>query len=115
MKMRPLVFSVLAMCVSAGTAGAHAMLDHSTPGAGAVVDGSLGAVQLWFTQTVKRNLSGASVTGPSGQTVGEGSVSSRNQITVPLPRLPAGSYRVNWHAVSGDSHHTEGSFTFQVK
>jgi methionine-rich copper-binding protein CopC len=34
---------------------------------------------------------------------------------VPLKALRPGTYRVSWHAVSIDTHRTEGAFTFTVK
>ena len=33
---------------------------------------------------------------------------------VSLPNLPPGRYKVLWHALSVDTHTTEGSFTFEV-
>jgi methionine-rich copper-binding protein CopC len=35
-------------------------------------------------------------------------------ITVALPPLKPGLYHVTWHAVSVDSHRTEGGYTFTV-
>jgi copper resistance protein C len=36
-------------------------------------------------------------------------------IHVSLKPLPPGSYKVHWHAVSVDTHATDGTFTFTVK
>ena len=37
-------------------------------------------------------------------------------MTIELPRaLPAGSYSLTWHAVAGDQHRSEGSYTFTVR
>ena len=33
---------------------------------------------------------------------------------VPLKAIGAGTYRVNWRALSGDTHRTQGSFSFKV-
>ena len=38
----------------------------------------------------------------------------RMQMSVSLPPLPAGTYRVQWRALSVDTHVTEGDFTFAV-
>ena len=37
-----------------------------------------------------------------------------NTMRVDLKPLNAGIFKVNWRAVSSDTHKTEGSFTFRV-
>ena len=37
-----------------------------------------------------------------------------NVMRVGLKSLPPGTYRVLWHALSVDTHTTEGSFSFHV-
>ena len=39
---------------------------------------------------------------------------SGNQMSIPLRAGGAGTYHVNWHVLSVDTHTTEGNFTFQV-
>ena len=49
---------------------------------------------------------GAAKTEPSNQAV----------LIVPIAKtLAAGAYTVHWHAVSVDTHHTQGTFQFTVK
>jgi len=36
------------------------------------------------------------------------------QIKVSVPALATGTYRVIWHALSVDTHVTDGDFTFEV-
>jgi copper resistance protein C len=37
-------------------------------------------------------------------------------LIVPISKaLAAGAYTVHWHAVSVDTHHTQGTFEFTVK
>ena len=37
-------------------------------------------------------------------------------LIVPIAKpLAAGAYKVNWQAVSVDTHHTQGTFEFTVK
>ncbi|MET0238531.1 MAG: copper resistance protein CopC, partial [Sphingobium sp.] len=37
-------------------------------------------------------------------------------LTVTLPRaLPVGTYKLDWHAVTADTHRIEGSYAFSVK
>ena len=48
---------------------------------------------------------------------GPATIDPKNQVgnDVKLKALPAGTYTVKWHALSVDTHTTEGDFTFQVK
>ena len=41
--------------------------------------------------------------------------SNKQEMDVKLKPLQAGTYTVKWHALSVDTHTTEGDFTFQVK
>jgi copper resistance protein C len=93
---------------------AHATLERTSPPVGASVSGSPGEVRLWFSEAVEPRFSGAEVTGPSGRVGGRASVSG-NQLVIGLPQLAPGTYRVNWHVISTDTHKMEGSFTFEVR
>ena len=43
-------------------------------------------------------------------------LSTRSEIVVPLQEpLAPGRYQVKWHAVSADTHKTQGQFSFEVK
>jgi copper resistance protein C len=49
-----------------------------------------------------------------------GTVASASEIRLEFsegvePRFSPGAYRVHWHAVSVDTHHTQGTFEFTVK
>jgi methionine-rich copper-binding protein CopC len=39
---------------------------------------------------------------------------SGTEMDLPLKKLPPGRYRVTWHAVSVDTHHTEGKYNFLI-
>jgi copper resistance protein C len=55
------------------------------------------------------------VTDASGAEVTEGKVQvNSNAMRVELKPLSAGVFKVNWRAISVDTHKTEGSFTFRV-
>jgi copper resistance protein C len=113
-KLAGFVATACAAGVLATNAFAHAMLERASPPVGASVTGSPGEVRLWFSEAIERRFSGAEVTGPSGRVGGRALVSG-NQLVIGLPHLAPGSYRVNWHVVSVDTHKTEGSFTFEVR
>lgn len=105
---------------------AHPKLVRSAPAASAVVR-STDVVTLAFSERLMPRLSGAEVTmtgmpgmanhGPmkiSGvrTTVG----SDGRTLVARLPRpLSAGTYRIDWHAVSADTHRITGSLSFTVR
>jgi methionine-rich copper-binding protein CopC len=55
------------------------------------------------------------VTDANGIEVSQGKAQvNSNVMRVSLKPLSAGTYEVNWRAVSTDTHKTEGNFTFSV-
>lgn len=111
---------VLAQLFIAPTAvRAHAFLDHADPAVGSTVPTSPPIMHLWFTQELEPAFSWVTVTDKSGASVNDGAAaidpSNKSELTVKLKPLQAGTYTVKWHALSVDTHTTEGDFTFQVK
>ena len=95
---------------------AHAFLSHADPGAGASLQQAPKEISLSFTEKLEPTFSGVSVSDAAGHDVESAApVVSGNSVTVALKPLAAGSYRVSWHAVSIDSHRTEGSYSFSIK
>ena len=108
------VFPLLLLLAS-GAAHAHAFLDHAEPRVGNQVASAPREVTLWFTQKLEPAFSSITVTNAAGQRVDGGKARvSGNQMSVPLRAGGNGTYHVNWHVLSVDTHTTEGSFTFQV-
>ena len=96
-------------------AGAHAFLDHADPRVGSTVGTAPREVTLWFTQDLEPAFSTVAVTDASGQRVDAGNPSiSDNVMRVPLRSIAPGTYKVTWHALSVDTHITDGAFTFGV-
>jgi copper resistance protein C len=108
--------SGLLLIVSAPAAHAHASLMHASPSAGSALSAAPQEVTLTFNDTLEAAFSKITVTDGNGIEVsqGKGQVNS-NVMRVSLKPLAAGSYKVNWRAVSTDTHKTEGNFTFSVK
>jgi methionine-rich copper-binding protein CopC len=108
----------LAFAFVATSAFAHARLESSTPPAGGTV-ASASAIRLVFSEGVERRFSGLTLTGAGGAAaLGAASVEPghQNVLIVPIAKpLPPGVYIVKWHAVSVDTHHTQGTFEFTVK
>jgi methionine-rich copper-binding protein CopC len=112
-KLKPAVLAAMLLGM-ATTAAAHARLDHSVPAVGSTVASSPGQVTLYFTETLEPKFSGGEVHSASGARVDHGSSVSGNVLRLSVGALPAGSYSVKWHALSVDTHKTQGSFGFRV-
>ncbi len=109
------IISMLMALAVSSAARAHAFLDHASPVVGSTVASAPRQVSLWFTQNLEPAFSSVEVQDASGARVDRGRAQiSGNVMRVGLKPLPPGSYRVRWHALSVDTHTTEGSFGFQV-
>jgi methionine-rich copper-binding protein CopC len=109
------IAAALTLLVVAGEAHAHAELDHAQPRVGNKVATPPREVTLWFTQKLEPAFSRITVTNAAGERVDSGKTRvSGNQMSVSLRGGGTGTYRVNWHVLSVDTHTTEGNFTFQV-
>jgi methionine-rich copper-binding protein CopC len=100
------------------SARAHALLDHATPAVGSLVSTSPAVLALWFTQDLEPAFSNVTVMNEAGHRVDLGNAhippGSPAELQIGLKPLPPGTYTVNWHVVSVDTHPTEGTFTFEV-
>jgi methionine-rich copper-binding protein CopC len=114
-----LVLLPVVLAAFATNALAHARLKKADPPAGGAVSTSPNEIRLQFSEGVEPKFSGIALT-RDGEAVQTGAATidtkDRNTLIVPvMAPLPAGPYTVNWHAVSSDTHKTEGSFTFEVR
>lgn len=111
------LFSAAAM--PAVPAAAHAFLDHAVPAVGSTVAAAPKQVQLFFTQDLEPAFTGATLADASGRPVSVGPATfnpqNRAEMMLSLPPLAPGHYKVTWHALSVDTHRTEGSFGFDVQ
>ena len=115
MRTLPIVLSLLLVPLAMVAARAHAFLDHASPLVGSTVASAPAEVVLTFTQNLEQSFSTVQVTGPGGARVDQGRASvSGNTMRVGIKSAGPGSYRVQWHALSVDTHKTEGSFSFHV-
>ena len=114
--MRKLMILYLLFAGLGGSgAHAHAFLDHASPLVGSTVASAPREVSLTFTQNLEAAFSSVQVTGPNGTRVDAGKPQiSGNTMHVGLKTAGPGTYHVRWHALSVDTHKTEGSFTFTV-
>jgi copper resistance protein C len=115
MRTTIVILSLLLTALTPAGAHAHAFLDHANPLVGSTVSSAPREVTLTFTQNLEPAFSSVQVTDANGARVDEGKAQiSGNTMRIALKALPPGAYRVRWHALSVDTHTTEGNFTFHV-
>jgi methionine-rich copper-binding protein CopC len=106
---------VLSPLIGPEIAYAHAHLSRAEPRAGSTVTPAPQEVSLWFTEGLESTFSSIEVRDASGGRVDEGEAQvSGSTMHVGLKALPPGTYKVNWRALSVDTHKTDGTFTFKV-
>jgi hypothetical protein len=117
MKVAPWIASLLAS-LFAGSAFAHAFLDHAQPPVGSVVHTAPARVEVWFSEDLEPAFSTLTVMNAAGKQVDRMDKSvpggDRSRMSVSLNALSPGKYRVRWRAVSVDTHVTHGDFTFEI-
>jgi methionine-rich copper-binding protein CopC len=115
MRRREILTAFLMMLLATGSAFAHAHLDHAEPPVSGTVKEAPHETVLYFTQNLEPSFSTVKVTDAGGAEMNEGQTQfSGNTMRVGLKPLGPGTYTVHWHAVSVDTHTTEGTFTFSV-
>lgn len=97
-------------------AEAHAFLDHADPKVGSTIHDPPTEVTVWMTENLEAAFSRLQVLDIKGVEVDRKDTRvSGATMTVSLPKLPAGTYRVSWQAVATDTHRTAGSFDFTIQ
>jgi methionine-rich copper-binding protein CopC len=115
-----LLFTVGLFVSCATLAQAHAFLDHADPKVGGTVTASPSAVKIWFTEELDPSLCNIRVFDAAGNEIDKKDVkidpAQKLLMSVSVPKLSAGTYKVVWNAVCmcGCNHHTNGTFTFSV-
>jgi len=105
----------LAVAGLCGPALAHAFLQTASPAAGDNLKTPPAVVDLHFTEALEPAFSGIEVTDEAGRDVTAAAASAEGaEMKIALRHLAPGRYRVSWHAVSVDTHRTEGRYSFLV-
>lgn len=109
--------ALLASLTSAGSAFAHAHLKDETPAADATVSAPKElrlvfseGVEAQFTQ-VKVSTAGTDV---AIKSIANAAGDQKTLIVTPQQPLAPGEYKVEWHAVSVDTHKSDGAYGFTV-
>jgi copper resistance protein C len=110
---------VAALAAAPGIAQAHAFPKTAEPASDSTVSPAPREVKIWFTGKLEPAFSKLDVQDAAGAAVDQGDAAVDPQYTtlmhVSLGPLQAGTYKVHWHAVSVDTHATDGTFTFTVR
>jgi copper resistance protein C len=109
------------MCIAlSSVASAHAHLLSAEPGDGAVIKVGVRELKLNFSEGIEAKLSGVVLTASGKGEIVTGAPAivggNDNVLIVPLAKnLDAGTYTVNWHALSKDGHTSHHAYTFSVE
>jgi methionine-rich copper-binding protein CopC len=123
MRFAPIVAA--ALLIAPVAAYAHPKLLSATPAPNSV-SARTARIQLAFSESLVAQFSGADLAMtempgmkmnapdrmPAKSTLG----ADGKTLVITLPKaLPVGTYKLDWHVVSTDTHRVAGSYTFQVK
>ena len=113
------IMASLALTAAATAALAHAQLQKAVPAVGGTVTASPKEIRLKFSEGLEARFSGIALTTQAGEAVAIGKPAvdpaDASTFVAPLSQpLKPGVYIVTWHAVSVDTHKTQGSFNFTV-
>jgi copper resistance protein C len=109
------VLALSSLLLGTIAAYAHAHLQRSEPRDGSTVIPAPNEVVMWFTEGLEPAFTGVEVRDAEGGRVDQGAPQiSGSTMRIGLKALPPGTYKVNWHALSVDTHKTDGTFSFQV-
>ncbi|MGD1014915.1 MAG: copper homeostasis periplasmic binding protein CopC [Roseiarcus sp.] len=111
--------AALAFVFAAAAAFAHAQLEKASPAVGSAV-APPAEIRLKFSEGVEPRFSTIALSSESGAAAPLGAPSldpadDSVLIAKVAKTLAPGVYTVTWHAVSVDTHKTQGSFDFTVK
>lgn len=113
--------ALVALCAIAvaSPAFAHAHLRSANPAADSTVAASPTAVAITYSEAVEPKFSTIEVQDAAGKRVDKNNPytapGDAKILSVDVPSLPPGTYKVIWHATAVDTHKTDGTFTFTVQ
>ncbi|MBV8213869.1 MAG: copper resistance protein CopC [Verrucomicrobia bacterium] len=109
----------IALLFSVPTAWANAFLDHTEPAVGSTADSPVTEIKIWFTQNLEPALSQMQLLDRHNRPVTQNQAtvdsSDPSLLTLSVPALRPGKYKVYWKVMSVDTHMTVGNFFFSVR
>ena len=116
MRIRILFTSLFLATFSNVAAHAHAFLDHADPKVGSTIHEAPSRVTVWMTEGLEPAFSKLQVFDANGAEVDKKDTKvSGATMTVSLPKLSPGKYKVSWQVVAVDTHRTSGTFDFTIQ
>ena len=111
--------AIIAASLFGSAAYAHPELQSAEPAAGAAMTTSPKQIRITFNESVIPQFSGLEVKDQTGKVISTGKSATdpanKKLLIVPLKeQLPPGDYKVEWHAVSDDTHRVKGNYSFSV-
>ena len=111
--------TIIAASLFGSAAYAHPELQSAEPAAGAAITTSPTQIRITFNENVIPKFSGVEVKDQTGKIIptGKAAIDPANKKLLIVPvneQLPPGDYKVEWHAVSDDTHRVKGSYSFSV-
>lgn len=118
-RARASILAAALLLAAPPAAHAHSFPDHADPRVGASLGTSPPEVRIWFDGEIEPVFSTIRVENENKQRIdrGDGGVSPQDNrlLTVRIPPLAPGQYRVYWSVIARDGHRTEGDYRFKVK
>lgn len=109
--------ALLLGCAASPLVFAHAHLKSATPAADATVSAPA-ELSLVFTEGVEQSFTKVDLTRNGDpvlvKTIATQGADKKTLIVTPAAPLAPGDYTVKWHAVSVDTHNSDGSYSFKV-
>ncbi|NIA53059.1 copper homeostasis periplasmic binding protein CopC [Massilia sp. TW-1] len=101
------------------SAFAHAKLQSSDPRTGSTLASAPKQVRLKFNEALEASFSKITLAGADNKDIPVTAVAvdkdDPSVMMAQLPALPAGEYRIQWSAMTHDSHKMKGEIPFTVK
>ena len=111
--------TVIALLLAATNAWASAFLDHAEPAVGSTVDTLPTEIKIWFTKSLEPQFCQIQLVDHRGRLVTQNRAavdsSDPSLLTLSVPALRPGKYKVSWRVASVDTHMTVGTFSFTVR
>ena len=117
-KISMAVVTMIAVILCVNAAYAHPVLQSAEPAAGSAVP-SPTQIRIMFNENAIPQFSGIEVKDHAGKLVATGKATTdpgdKKKLVVAVQEtLPPGEYKVEWHAVSDDTHRVKGNYSFSV-
>jgi copper resistance protein C len=111
--------TIIAVSLFGSAAYAHPALQSAEPAVGAAITTSPKQIRITFNENVIPKFGGVEVKDQTGKIIATGKAATdpanKKLLIVPLTeQLPPGDYKVEWHAVSDDTHRVKGNYSFSV-